>query len=236
MPVGTTVAVPRRARARRSVPDVEAPRRRRPRNRRRRRPSRRAAPVEAGLRAARRAAGRASSGGWPRAAGSRPRRSPAGSHASAGSTSRRSPDRPRGPDRRRGRRARRRRRPAARPCGCRARRPGAVERVALTSHPQDDRPPADRGVACSRLPDRDVRRHDTGEELRARLVDRHPDERPTVTDVLTKVCAVALMRHREVNALYAGDAIQLHPSANVGIAVADRPRAARPGHPRVPRP
>jgi pyruvate dehydrogenase E2 component (dihydrolipoamide acetyltransferase) len=58
------------------------------------------------------------------------------------------------------------------------------------------------------------------QELRARLVERHPDERPTVTDVLTKVCAVALMRHREVNALYAGDAIELHPSANVGIAVA----------------
>jgi pyruvate dehydrogenase E2 component (dihydrolipoamide acetyltransferase) len=58
------------------------------------------------------------------------------------------------------------------------------------------------------------------QELRARLVERHPDERPTVTDVLTKVCAVALMRHREVNALFAGDAIELHPSANVGIAVA----------------
>jgi pyruvate dehydrogenase E2 component (dihydrolipoamide acetyltransferase) len=58
------------------------------------------------------------------------------------------------------------------------------------------------------------------QELRARLVDRHPAERPTVTDVLTKVCAVALMRHREVNALFAGDAVELHPSANVGIAVA----------------
>jgi pyruvate dehydrogenase E2 component (dihydrolipoamide acetyltransferase) len=58
------------------------------------------------------------------------------------------------------------------------------------------------------------------QELRAALVERHPDERPTVTDVLTKVCAVALMRHREVNALFAGDAIELHPSANVGIAVA----------------
>jgi pyruvate dehydrogenase E2 component (dihydrolipoamide acetyltransferase) len=58
------------------------------------------------------------------------------------------------------------------------------------------------------------------QQLRARLVERHPDERPTVTDVLTKVCAAALMRHREVNALYAGDAIELHPSANVGIAVA----------------
>ena len=58
------------------------------------------------------------------------------------------------------------------------------------------------------------------QELRARLVERHPDERPTVTDVLTKVCAAALMRHREVNALFAEDAIELHPSANVGIAVA----------------
>jgi pyruvate dehydrogenase E2 component (dihydrolipoyllysine-residue acetyltransferase) len=58
------------------------------------------------------------------------------------------------------------------------------------------------------------------QELRAALVERHPDERPTVTDVLTKVCAVALMRHREVNALFAGDAVELHPSANVGIAVA----------------
>jgi pyruvate dehydrogenase E2 component (dihydrolipoamide acetyltransferase) len=58
------------------------------------------------------------------------------------------------------------------------------------------------------------------QELRARLVERHPDERPTVTDVLTKVCALALMRHREVNALYADDAIELHASANIGIAVA----------------
>ena len=58
------------------------------------------------------------------------------------------------------------------------------------------------------------------EELRARLVERHPAERPSVTDVLTKVCAVALMRHREVNALYVGDAVELQPSANVGIAVA----------------
>jgi pyruvate dehydrogenase E2 component (dihydrolipoamide acetyltransferase) len=58
------------------------------------------------------------------------------------------------------------------------------------------------------------------QELRSRLVERHPDERPTVTDILTKVCALALMRHREGNALYAGDAVELHPSANIGIAVA----------------
>ena len=44
--------------------------------------------------------------------------------------------------------------------------------------------------------------------------------RVTVTDVLTKVCAQALMRHREVNAEFTEDAILLHPSANVGLAVA----------------
>jgi pyruvate dehydrogenase E2 component (dihydrolipoamide acetyltransferase) len=51
---------------------------------------------------------------------------------------------------------------------------------------------------------------------------REHDEGPktTVTDVLTKVCAAALMRHREVNAQYTDDAILLLPTANVGIAVA----------------
>jgi pyruvate dehydrogenase E2 component (dihydrolipoamide acetyltransferase) len=53
-----------------------------------------------------------------------------------------------------------------------------------------------------------------------RLRERHADERPTVTDVLTRVTAAALMRHRDVNAHYANDEIQIHPSANVGIAVA----------------
>jgi pyruvate dehydrogenase E2 component (dihydrolipoamide acetyltransferase) len=46
------------------------------------------------------------------------------------------------------------------------------------------------------------------------------EPRPTVTDILTKACAAALMRHRTVNALWDEDAIELHPSANVGIAVA----------------
>jgi pyruvate dehydrogenase E2 component (dihydrolipoamide acetyltransferase) len=56
--------------------------------------------------------------------------------------------------------------------------------------------------------------------LVARLRERDPDLRVTVTDVLTKVCAQALMRHREVNAEFTDDAILLHPSANVGLAVA----------------
>ena len=56
--------------------------------------------------------------------------------------------------------------------------------------------------------------------LVARLRELHPDERPTVTDVLTRVTAAALMRHRDINAHYVNDEIQIHPSANVGIAVA----------------
>src|SRR5262249_12461893 len=56
--------------------------------------------------------------------------------------------------------------------------------------------------------------------LVSRFRERDPDVRVTVTDVLTKVCAQALMRHREVNAEFTDDAILLHPSANVGLAVA----------------
>ena len=54
--------------------------------------------------------------------------------------------------------------------------------------------------------------------LVARL--REDGTKATVTDVLTKVCATALMRHREVNAQYRDDAILRYPTANVGLAVA----------------
>jgi len=58
-------------------------------------------------------------------------------------------------------------------------------------------------------------------EVRQRLVELHGDgAKPTVSDLLTKVSAMALMRHRAVNALYKGDEIELHPTANIGIAVA----------------
>jgi pyruvate dehydrogenase E2 component (dihydrolipoamide acetyltransferase) len=57
-------------------------------------------------------------------------------------------------------------------------------------------------------------------DLVAKLRERDPDVRLTVTDVLTKVCAQSLMRHREVNAEFTEEAILLHPSANVGLAVA----------------
>jgi len=57
--------------------------------------------------------------------------------------------------------------------------------------------------------------------VRAKLVELHGEgAKPTLSDLLTKVCAAALMRHRAVNVLYKGDAIELYPTANVGIAVA----------------
>jgi pyruvate dehydrogenase E2 component (dihydrolipoamide acetyltransferase) len=57
--------------------------------------------------------------------------------------------------------------------------------------------------------------------VRSKLVELHGEgAKPTLSDLLTKVCAAALMRHRAMNALYRGDVIELHPTANVGIAVA----------------
>jgi pyruvate dehydrogenase E2 component (dihydrolipoamide acetyltransferase) len=57
-------------------------------------------------------------------------------------------------------------------------------------------------------------------EVVARSRELNPDVRVTVTDLLAKVSAMALMRHREVNAQFAEDALQRFPTANVGIAVA----------------
>ncbi len=59
-------------------------------------------------------------------------------------------------------------------------------------------------------------------ELRERLVARlqEGETKPTVSDLLTKVCAAALVRHPALNAHFAGDRILRFPSAHVGIAVA----------------
>jgi pyruvate dehydrogenase E2 component (dihydrolipoamide acetyltransferase) len=59
-------------------------------------------------------------------------------------------------------------------------------------------------------------------ELRERLVGRlaEGETKPTVSDLLTKVCAAALVRHRAVNAHFTGDRILRFPAAHVGIAVA----------------
>ena len=59
-------------------------------------------------------------------------------------------------------------------------------------------------------------------ELRERLVARLEDgeTKPTLSDLVTKVCAAALVRHPAVNAHFAGDKILRFPYAHVGIAVA----------------
>jgi pyruvate dehydrogenase E2 component (dihydrolipoyllysine-residue acetyltransferase) len=100
--------------------------------------------------------------------------------------------------------------------------PGEVERVPLTSV---RRTIARRLTEAWQAPafqiamSADMTR---AQELHDRLAERvqEGEAKPTVTDILTKACATALMRHRAVNALWAEDAIELHPNANVGIAVA----------------
>jgi pyruvate dehydrogenase E2 component (dihydrolipoamide acetyltransferase) len=52
------------------------------------------------------------------------------------------------------------------------------------------------------------------------LRERLRDQKVTVTDVLTKLAAIALLRHREVNSHFADDELRIFPSANVGLAVA----------------
>jgi pyruvate dehydrogenase E2 component (dihydrolipoyllysine-residue acetyltransferase) len=57
---------------------------------------------------------------------------------------------------------------------------------------------------------------------RERMVEllREGATKPTVNDVLTRLVAAALMRHRPVNAHFVDGKILRFPSANVGIAVA----------------
>jgi pyruvate dehydrogenase E2 component (dihydrolipoamide acetyltransferase) len=58
--------------------------------------------------------------------------------------------------------------------------------------------------------------------LREKLVERlaEGDAKPTVNDILTKLAAVALTRHRALNATFTGETIHRSSAANVGIAVA----------------
>jgi len=57
-------------------------------------------------------------------------------------------------------------------------------------------------------------------ELIERSRELNPDVRVTVTDLLAKVCARALMRHPEVNVQFAEEALLRFPTANIGLAVA----------------
>jgi pyruvate dehydrogenase E2 component (dihydrolipoamide acetyltransferase) len=54
----------------------------------------------------------------------------------------------------------------------------------------------------------------------ARQRELNPEIRVTVTDLLTKLSANALMRHRDMNVQYSDDALLVYPNADVGIAVA----------------
>ena len=65
--------------------------------------------------------------------------------------------------------------------------------------------------------DADMTRAD---ELVHKQRELNPGMRITVTDLLTKVCAQALMRHRDMNVRYAEDELLVFPTADVGIAVA----------------
>lgn len=59
-------------------------------------------------------------------------------------------------------------------------------------------------------------------QLRETLVARTPEgaARPTYSDILTKVCAVALLRHPALNAHYVDGEIRRFSTVNVGMAVA----------------
>jgi pyruvate dehydrogenase E2 component (dihydrolipoyllysine-residue acetyltransferase) len=57
-------------------------------------------------------------------------------------------------------------------------------------------------------------------ELVERARELNPGVRVTVTDLLTKVCAMALLRHHDVNVQFTEEALLRFPRANVGIAVA----------------
>ena len=49
---------------------------------------------------------------------------------------------------------------------------------------------------------------------------REGETKPTFSDILTKACAVALMRHPAMNVHFTGDSLLQFPAANVGFAVA----------------
>jgi pyruvate dehydrogenase E2 component (dihydrolipoamide acetyltransferase) len=52
------------------------------------------------------------------------------------------------------------------------------------------------------------------------LHDRLREQGVSVTDILTKLAAVALLRHREVNAHFVDDELRIFPNAHIGLAVA----------------
>jgi pyruvate dehydrogenase E2 component (dihydrolipoamide acetyltransferase) len=59
-------------------------------------------------------------------------------------------------------------------------------------------------------------------ELREALVERAPEggAKPTYSDVITKLCSVALLEHPTVNATYVDGEVHIFRTANIGMAVA----------------
>jgi len=107
-----------------------------------------------------------------------------------------------------------------RPAAAAAAAAGEVERVPLTNIRKTI---ARRLTAAWQAPvfqltvSADMTRANT---LVTRARELNPDVRITITDLLAKLSAHALMRHRDVNVEFAEDALLKHPTANVGIAVA----------------
>ena len=100
--------------------------------------------------------------------------------------------------------------------------PGAVERVPLTSV---RRTIARRLTEAWQAPAFQITASvDMSEALRVheRLRERTPEgERPiSIADFLTKACALALVSYPGVNALWLGDAVEIHSSVDIGIATA----------------
>jgi pyruvate dehydrogenase E2 component (dihydrolipoamide acetyltransferase) len=57
-------------------------------------------------------------------------------------------------------------------------------------------------------------------ELMAELRELGTEPKPTMTDVLVRVAAAALLRNRQVNSQFMGEELHVFPTAHVGIAVA----------------
>jgi pyruvate dehydrogenase E2 component (dihydrolipoamide acetyltransferase) len=100
--------------------------------------------------------------------------------------------------------------------------PGAVERIPLTSV---RRTIARRLTEAWQAPAFQITASaDMGEVLRLheRLRQRTPagEGHVSIADFLTRACALALVRYPGVNALWAGDAVELHGSVDIGIATA----------------
>ncbi len=107
---------------------------------------------------------------------------------------------------------------SARPAIPAAAAPGRTERVALTSV---WRTIANRLTEAWKAPAFQLTASvDMSELLRLRERAREGSGHVSIADFLTKACALALERYPGMNALWLGDAVELHSSVDIGIATA----------------